>query len=160
MIREANDRDIQSIAYINSTVWQTSYKGIIDDDFLKKRTVEKRVNVFKSILETQEENIFVFEDNNIVKGFVGGKKIQSKYDCEIIGLYVGVEYQGENIGTKLLDYMKVYYKNKNCKNMIIWTIKGLKNNEFYKKCGGKIKEEKEFEFGNKKYPGIGFVFEL
>ena len=158
MIRKANDSDVQSIAYINSTVWQTSYKGVIDDDFLKKRTVESRINVFENVVK--KENIYVFEENNIIKGFISGKIIRNKYNCEIIGLYIGLKYQGKNIGTKLLEYMKEYYKNNGCKNMIIWTIKNLRNNEFYRKHGGKIKEEKELEYGDKKYPGIGFVFEL
>ena len=158
MIRKANDSDVHSIAYINSSVWQTSYKGVIDDDFLKKRTVESRINVFENIVKN--ENIYVFEENNIIKGFISGKIIREKYDCEIIGLYIGLEYQGKNIGTKLLEYMKEYYKNNGCENMIIWTIKNLRNNEFYKKHGGKIKEEKELEYEDRKYPGIGFVFEL
>jgi GNAT superfamily N-acetyltransferase len=158
VIREANDGDVQSIAYINSTVWQMVYKGTIDDDFLEKRTVENRINFFKNAVKN--ENVYIFEENNIIKGFVNGKTTSDKYDCEIIGLYVMLEYQGKNIGTKLLDHMKLYYRDRGCKNMIIWTIKNLRNNDFYKKHGGIIKEERELEFGNRKYPGIGFVFEL
>jgi len=158
VIRKANDNDVESIAHINSTVWQISYKGAIDNNFIEKRTVEKCINIFRNVVKT--EDIYVFEESNVIKGFASGKTTNDKYDCEILALYVGLEHQGGKIGTKLLEHMKLYYKNKTCKDMVIWTIKGLRNNGFYKKHGGKIKEEKELELGDRKYPGIGFVFKL
>ena len=66
----------------------------------------------------------------------------------------------KGIGRQLLKYMQKYYKNKGYKKMIIWTIKGLENNEFYKTHGGKIQEYAKFDYGGKMYPGLGFVFNL
>jgi ribosomal protein S18 acetylase RimI-like enzyme len=162
MIRQANANDLEIMAKITTNAWKINYKGIIDDDYLEKRTVENFIKTRKETqwIENKNINTFLYEEKNIIKGFVSGYKNNGKYDCEIQGLYVGVEYQGKGIGTKLLDYMKKYFKDDGCKNMIIWTIQNLKNNIFYKRHGGKIKEEKEFDFGGKKYSGIGFVFEL
>ena len=101
----------------------------------------------------------MYEENNLIKGFVSGKK-NEKYDCEIVSIYVDPQYQNQGIGKKLLEHEKMYFKNTGCKKMIIWTIKGFQNNKFYEKNGGIIKEKKEIEYGNKKYPGIGFVFKL
>jgi hypothetical protein len=44
--------------------------------------------------------------------------------------------------------------------MIIWTLLGAKNNDFYRKHGGIQKENKEIEIGTVKYSGIGFSFNL
>ncbi|MDR0447673.1 MAG: GNAT family N-acetyltransferase [Treponema sp.] len=102
----------------------------------------------------------MYEENNIVKGFAIGNRRNENYDCELYALYVEPEYQNQGIGTKLLEYMKTHYRSSGYKNMIIWTIKGLQNNSFYKAKGGKIQGEKEYDYGNKKYPGIGFVYKL
>lgn len=162
MIRLAKNEDLGIIAEINTNAWKINYKGIIDDDFLQTRTterfIEKRLEA--NWLENKEIVTFVYEEDNIVKGFVSGNKGNEKYDCEISSLYVEPKYQKEGIGTKLLEHIKIYYKNIGYKNLIIWTIKGLQNNTFYKRQGGEIQEEREYEYGNKKYPGIGFVFIL
>ena len=161
MIRKAIFGDLESISQINVNTWQTNYKGIIDDDFLKTRTFEFVYNRWKESnwIEDKESISFVYEENNLVKGFVSGKK-NEKYDCEIVSIYVDPQYQNQGIGKKLLEHEKNYFKNTGCKKMIIWTIKGFQNNKFYEKNGGIITEKKEIEYGNKKYPGIGFVFIL
>ena len=168
MIRQAAVGDLEAMAEINVTAWKTNYRGIIDDDFLWQRAVEDFIKKRKESnwITDNEINIFVYEENNTIAGFVSGHKntgkydCEEKYDCEIKGLYVRVEYQGKGTGTKLLEFMKAQFKDAGCKNMIIWTIRNLENNNFYKKNGGEIKEEKAYELGGKKYPGTGFVFEL
>ena len=101
----------------------------------------------------------MYEENNIVKGFISGK-IHNNKNCEIIQLYVGLKFQGKNIGTELLNYMKINFKNRSCIKITIWTLKNIRNNSFYIKNGGKVFEEKDLEIGNMKYPGIGFIIEL
>ena len=162
MIRKANTNDLEGIVQINVNAWTINYKGIIDDDFLQKRTVEVVLKRWKESnwIEDNEISTFVYEENNIIKGFVSQKKDSGKYDCEIGSIYVDPLYQNKGIGKKLLQYMKTHFKSIGYKSMIIWTIKGFQNNSFYHNQGGKIQEETEYQYGSKKYPGIGFVFEL
>jgi len=162
MIRKANKNDLERISEITSNAWMLNYKGIIDNDFLKTRTVE---SLIKRGLETKwlENNgidTFIFEENNFIKGFISGNEYDQNDYCEIGRLYIDPEYQGEGIGTKLLIYMKEFYKNNRFKKMVIWTIKGLPNNYFYNKFGEILQEEKEYIYGDKKYSGIGFIINL
>jgi N-acetylglutamate synthase-like GNAT family acetyltransferase len=157
MIREARHNDIKSMGTIISTVWQDAYKGVIEENTLKERTIERMIKNVNNAFH--ERDFFVFEENNIIKGIISGKNIDN-INCEIGQLYVCVEFQGMNIGTRLLEYMKKYYKTHGCKNMIIWTIKNLRNNEFYRKNNCTGIEEKEIEIGGFKYPGIGFKYIL
>jgi len=156
-IRKAVFGDIEKIANIISVVWREAYRGIIEENFLEERTVEKMISNVKNSF--QEREYFVYEENNIVKGFISGK-IHNNENCEIIQLYVGLEFQGKNIGTELLNYMKIHFKYRSCTKMTIWTLKNIRNNSFYVKNGGKVFEEKDLEIGDKKYPGIGFIIEL
>jgi N-acetylglutamate synthase-like GNAT family acetyltransferase len=160
MIRRAKESDLNKIAEINTNAWKINYKGIIDDSFLETRTADTFIKRRKESNWFENAEIFVYEEETNLKGFVSGEKKNKEYDCEIGALYVEPKYQKQGIGTKLLGYMKTYYKNIGHKKLIIWTIKGLQNNKFYEKHGGKIKEEKEYDYGDKKYPGIGYVFEL
>ena len=162
MIRKANIKDLESIVQINVNAWTTNYRNIIDEKFLQTRTVEVVLKRWQESnwIDDKEISTFVYEENNIIKGFVSQKKYSGKYDCEIGSIYVDPLYQNHGIGKKLLQHMKTYFRGIGYKNMIIWTIKGFQNNLFYKNQGGKIEEETEYEYGNKKYPGIGFVFEL
>jgi ribosomal protein S18 acetylase RimI-like enzyme len=161
MIRKAINCDLESIAQINVSAWKINYKGIIDDDFIKTRTFEWVYKRWKESnwLEDNESITFVYEEDSFLKGYVSGKK-NEKYDCEIVSIYVDPQYQNQGIGKKLLNHEQEYFKGIGCKNMIVWTIKGFQNNIFYEKYGGVILEKREIELGNKKYPGIGFVFKL
>jgi N-acetylglutamate synthase-like GNAT family acetyltransferase len=157
MIREANTNDIESMVSIMLPAYKDAFKGIIDNNILENKTTEIQIGKLNKTF--YEWLYFVFEENEVIKGVVSGK-IHDNNSCEIIQLYVGIEYQGKNIGKKLLEYMKLYFKNKNCNKMIIWTLKNARNNTFYRNNGGIIFEEKDLEIGNKKYPGIGFEYDL
>ena len=162
IIRRIEENDLKIVAKICTDAWKINYKGFISDDFLKSRTVENFIEKRKrnNWIGNNEIDTFIYEENNIVKGFISGNTLKEKYDCEIGMLYIDPNFQGNGIGTKLLNFMKEFYKNKGCMNMIIWTLNGLKNNAFYKRQGGIIEEEKEYEYGNIKYPGIGYGFKL
>jgi len=162
MIRKAIVDDIKRISEITSKAWQTNYVGIIDNDFLKTRTPEIAFNRWQEAkwLEKEIFDIYVFEENNFVKGFIAGIKHEKDNSCEIVIFYVEPQYQKQGIGTKLLDFMIGHYKGQCYKKMFIWTVKGFPNNEFYKKYGEIIPENKEYTYGDKKYQGIGYIINL
>lgn len=102
----------------------------------------------------------IVRENKSVSGFGSEKMEEGKYDCQIVGLYISPEEQGNGIGTILLEKMIKHFKINNCRKMIIWTLPGAKNNSFYRKHGGAEKEFKEITIGSETYPGVGFVFDL
>ena len=162
MIRKSLSTDLRRISEIASNAWKTNYRRIIDDDFLQTRTVENLMQrgLETKWLEDKKIDTFVFEENNCIKGFISGNEYNQRDWCEIGRLYVDPEHQNQGIGKNLLEYMIFFYRNKGYKNMIIWTIKGLSNNSFYEKYGIKILDEKEFTYGGKNYPGIGYKISL
>ncbi|HPQ54920.1 MAG TPA: GNAT family N-acetyltransferase [Spirochaetota bacterium] len=160
MIREATHNDIETIARIIVAAWQTAYEGIIDPSFPPSMKEDKFIEIFTDIFENRKEIVFVYEEHNTVLGFVSGVEHCGKYDCEIKGLYVDPEYQGQGIGSSLLNEMKQYFLDNNKLSLIIWTLHGVKNNAFYKKHGGVIREYRDLEIGEEVYEGAGFVFSL
>ncbi|MDU4884409.1 MAG: N-acetyltransferase [Clostridium celatum] len=110
-------------------------------DFIEKEYWINNFDLVKKILPNAK--IYIFQENNIIKGFIG--IIEDGY---IAGLFVKEEYQREGVGKKLIEYIKpkykqlkldVYAKNENAINFY------LKNN--FKRVNEKNNEDtKELEY--------------
>lgn len=157
MIRKATMDDVDSIAEIIVSSWKTAYAGIVDEDYSTNLKKEKYITIFRNNIEEKKELIFVY-DNIGVKGFVSGVVHDGAYDCEVIGLYISPLYQGQKIGTALLKRIMEEFKNYGKRKLIIWTLENAKNNTFYRKMGGQIKEYKNLQIGGKEYQRVGFTF--
>ncbi len=160
MIREAEIPDAELIAAIIVEAWQDAYSGIIDESYPESLKKEKFISIMENNINNKSETIFLYEHDGKVKGFISGKELNDKYDCETVGLYILPDYQHSGAGKELLNKMKNNFKTLGCRTMIIWTLKNARNNSFYKKQGGMLLEEKEITIGDKEYPGAGFVFRL
>ncbi|MEA3267407.1 MAG: GNAT family N-acetyltransferase [Candidatus Fermentibacteria bacterium] len=159
-IRPAKIEDVDPIAGVLVAAWQNGYAGIVNADYPATMSREKYSKIFTGIIEESLQTVYVFQRNNSVSGFVSGRMKEGKYDCQIVGLYVSPEEQGNSIGSILLDKMIKHFKSNDCKKMIVWTLLGAKNNSFYRKHLGAEKEYKEITIGSETYPGVGFVFDL
>ena len=160
MIREAKLQDSEAIAEIIVETWKSAYTGIIDTNYTDNLDKRRFVQIMTNNLQQKKETIFIYEENEIVKGFISGKFIDNDYQCEIVGFYVLPKYQQIGIGSKLFQHMKKYFSEHNCHKIILWTLKGAKNNSFYENNGGKIAAEKILKIGDKEYAGVGFLFNL
>lgn len=134
MIREMKETDINTImdiwkistikahSFISETYWLESYNLV----------KEQYMPVSKT---------FVYEESGGIKGFI------SIIDSRFIGaLFVDVKYQGQGIGTKLIDYIIEKYK----KLHLAVYVKNAKSVEFYKKKGFCIEKEQVNESTNEK----------
>lgn len=161
MIRKATHNDIDAIAHIIVSAWQTAYIDIVDEEYVKTISTEKYIKIFTNNISNQLEDIFVYCDeiNNVV-GFISGKLAENKIKtAEIVGFYINPKYQNQKIGRQLLKHIINFYnKEKNVDTLFLWTLKNARNNEFYKKMNGKIQEEKKISIGNKEYDGIRFEY--
>lgn len=72
-------------------------------NFIPKEYWLNNFDLVKQMLPTAD--IYVFDENNIIKGFIG--IMEQSY---IAGLFVKKEYQGEGIGKKLIEYCKSKYE--------------------------------------------------
>ncbi len=161
MIREANIYDSKVIAEIIVETWRSAYIGIIDQKYANTLDVQRFIQIITDNIQQNKEAIFVYEENKIIKGFISGKLLDDdNYQCEIVGLYVLPIYQQQGIGRLLFQRINKFFIKQNCQKMILWTLKGAKNNSFYAYNGGVIADEKSLKIGKKEYKGVGFSFDL
>ena len=108
MVRKATIDDVNRIAEINVMGWRFTYRNLITEEFLfKTMDISKRIISFKKAIEELKEEIYVFEEDHIIKAFmaIGRCRDSDKTSSyELWGLYVDPFMIRNGIGSKLLDY--------------------------------------------------------
>lgn len=94
---------------------------------------------------------FVAKEDNEVVGIITGHAYYK--EVHIRDLIVYEEYRGQNIGSKLVETVENYYKDKGFENINLTTY-NFQAPEFYKKCGFKV----EFVRENKENPKLTKYF--
>lgn len=90
---------------------------------------------------------FIAKENNKVVGIITGHSYYK--EVHIGDLIVFEEYRNKHIGTKLVEAVVYYFKNKDFENINLSTYK-FQAPEFYKKCGFEV----EFIRENKQNPKL------
>ena len=117
---------------------------IIDEEFNKFATKNGIICNYKSFA-------FVAEEKSKIIGIITGNSYYK--EVHISDLIVLEQYRNKHIGSKLMETVENYYKNKGYENINLTTY-GFQALEFYKKCGFKvefIRKSKENPKLNKYY---------
>ena len=117
---------------------------MIDDEFNKFAAKNDVVCNYKSF------NFVAKEDENIV-GIITGHSYYN--EVHISDLIIPESYRNKHVGTKLMEAVENYFKDKNFENINLTTYE-FQAPEFYKKCGYKV----EFIRENKKEPKLTKYF--
>lgn len=140
VIRKRRISDSEELAHAIATVWNTTYKGIVDDEFLiglLNSEKQSAVRLKNSINEQLHYYVLVLQ--NKIIGWIYFTLDSDKHEssAEIHSLYILKEYQGNGYGKLLYNYaVEIILKNK-IKKVIIGCLDGNPSNNFYKYLGGK-----------------------
>ena len=149
MIRYLTKEDIPQYQKLISKVWQETYPGIVNQQFLDNLslTEEQRIELNNMTYDENIKDTLVLEvDNNII-GFVRyGTTDDILYPNtgEIFALYVLSKYKGQGYGKQLVQRAIQELLKLNHRNMIIGCISQNPSNEFYKHLGGILKSTRPF----------------
>ncbi|MFC6039640.1 GNAT family N-acetyltransferase [Paenisporosarcina macmurdoensis] len=100
-IRKAALEDVEGIAKVHINSWNSTYKGIISDDFLKKLTIESGIKRWRERLENPSEKYRILiaeDDKQQIIGFIDGGENRGeadKYDAELYSFYLLEEVQNK-----------------------------------------------------------------
>lgn len=161
MIRAAEIGDVERMAEIVVSAWKTAYAGFVPADYAESLSEEKYKDIFAENIRTGREIMLVAEDNGAVYGFAGGRLLgEGTGECEVVGLYVDPARHGAGYGAQLLKAMFCIFHEKGCRRAVLWTLRGVKNNGFYRKMGGSEIGSRSFQLGGMNCPGVGFGFDI
>ena len=131
MMTSPKDRDGKG--YVHYQAWNEAYAGLIDQDYLERRTLEKCV----ANAHRWPENTLVAKDGDKVIGFVCyhscGDSDMSMAG-EVGAIYVLQEYYGQKVGFALmnaaLERLSAYQQ------IVVWVLKGNERAiRFYERYG-------------------------
>lgn len=147
MIRLATKNDAMRIAEIIVFGWRSAYGSIIDEKILyKNMSVVKRYESLVEILEN-EHNYYVYEDNDIVKGFflygdsreedeVKNGNLNVTVPLELIAIYVEPGFKNQGVGSKLIEACEAIAKEKDKDEIRLWVLEDNHSARcFYEKHG-------------------------
>jgi ribosomal protein S18 acetylase RimI-like enzyme len=137
-IRLATIDDTSRMAEIQTAGWRSAYKGIISDyELFTERQVIWAIERLKTRMAT-EEIMNVYEENNIVLGFIchGKARDNDNKSYEIYAFYVQPEFTRQGIGQILLNYILHKAKSELYEKLNVYALEGnYRGINFYKKNG-------------------------
>ena len=160
IIRKREIKDSNELAHSIALVWNTTYKGIVDNDFLKGLLDNEKQNAerLKTNIAEQPDYYILSLENKII-GWIYYTLDSDKYEnaAEIHSLYILKEYQGNGYGKLLYNYAVKNIMKKGIKKLIIGCLDGNPSNTFYTHLGGKYIGNQLFR---EKYIENIYLFEL
>jgi ribosomal protein S18 acetylase RimI-like enzyme len=111
--RLATVEDVQRIAQIHVAAWRDAYRGLIPDEALDDRTVEKRIGLWEKWRDDPAlggHRLYVIEEGSHIKGFAfAGPSDDDDVDpgetVNVGALYIDPADQGSGLGRILLDHV-------------------------------------------------------
>lgn len=166
IIRTAELTDASGIAKVNIETWKTTYKGIIDDEYLDNLSCENRAQAIKNLItnsSSDKKYVFVAEDDTDgVIGFVScgiERENDEVYKGELYAIYILKEFQNKWIGKLLYKSAIQKLKENNLMPMIIWALEENRQaRNFYELIGGKKIKERYVHIGNQEVKEVAYGF--
>ena len=101
VIRKMEKRDKQAVQLVARASWNSTYEGIIplhiQDLFLEAAYSDKMLDK-----RMEQTHLYVAEIDGKVVGFANFTSVQENGEAELGAIYLYEEYQGQGIGTALL----------------------------------------------------------
>ena len=127
------EEEINGKAYVHYQSWQETYAGLVDEAYLKKRSLGS----CRGIAHRWRDGILVAEMGENVIGFVayGAYRDQTLPQCgEIYAIYVLREYHGKQVGYALMN--AAFERLSDHAQIAVWVLKGNERAiRFYERYG-------------------------
>lgn len=160
IIRKRKITDSEELAHAIALVWNTTYKGIVDDEFLEgllKNEEQSKEKLISNIDKQPHYYVLMLQEKIVGWIYFTLDSDKDKNAAEIHSLYVLKEWQGNGYGKMLYDYAVNIILENGLKKLVIGCLDGNPSNEFYKYLGGKPLGQNLFR---DKYLENIYLFEL
>lgn len=143
IIRGATYDDLDAIIQLYTRGWQTSYAGLIEDDYLRSMTSNSRsrdylANLFD--ISRKDAVVLVAESNHSIVGFIAcglNRDTLDKELAEIYAVYVDAASQHQQVGQQLFLACRTAMAERAFKKIRVWTFAANeKAQNAYRRWGG------------------------
>ena len=140
-VRPATSRDAFDLSRVHTAAWQWAYRGHMPDELLDNLDVDRRLQMWKSILDDDaEQHTFVAVDDGDIVGFVTtGPTAAEDVPAgtkELFSIYLLREVLHTGVGTALMDAALERWRKNRVPAGILWVLaSNTKTHEFYVRHG-------------------------
>lgn len=125
-IRLAGAEDAAELAAVHVKTWQTAYRGILSDTFLKGLSVAERESAWRARLGDKAITTFLAEEAGRVVGFITGGRSRdpdsAQSVAEVYAIYVDQAHSRRGIGTALLRQQIERMKALGFEEIVLWVL--------------------------------------
>ncbi|GAB4367197.1 MAG: GNAT family N-acetyltransferase [Kiloniellaceae bacterium] len=151
VLRPALPRDADAIARVHVETWQSTYAGLVPNDYLARMSVARSSPQWLRAAARAEKgnDLMVAEVDGDVVGFVSfgpTRAPQLPYSGEVYALYVGIDWQGQGLGRRLLITALEALAREQHKGAMVWVLAANPARFFYEAMGGERAGERLEEF--------------
>jgi len=156
-IREANIGDAESIAQVRVDSWRTTYRGLLEDEYLENMTPDQYVHMWRNIIAsggTQGYPYVAENSSGCIVGFaLGGtdRNGSQVYDAELYAIYLLEEFQGQGLGSQLVSRLAQRLLKEGYHSMRVWVLAKNPARAFYESLGGEYLYQKTIFLGGENY---------
>ena len=151
VLRPALPRDADAIARVHVETWQSTYAGLVPNDYLARMSVARSSpQWYRAAAQAEKGNdLMVAEVEEEVVGFVSfgpTRNPEMPYGGEVYALYVGIDWQGQGIGRRLLITALEALAREEHRGAMVWVLAANPSRFFYEAMGAERAGERLEEF--------------
>jgi GNAT superfamily N-acetyltransferase len=161
-IREAKIGDAENIARVRVDSWRTTYRGLLEDEYLETMTPDQYVHMWRNIIASAgtQGYPYVAESNSgrIVGFALGGtdRNGSQVYNAELYAIYLLEGFQGEGIGRQLVRRLAQRLLEEGYRSMRVWVLAKNPARAFYESLGGEYLYQKTILLGGENYAEVAY----
>ena len=153
VLRPALPRDADDIARVHVETWQSTYAGLVPSGYLARMSIARSAPQWHRAAARAEKgnDLMVAEVDQQVVGFVSFGPTRTPalpYSGEVYALYVGIDWQGQGLGRRLLATSLDALAKEGHRGALLWVLTANPARFFYEAMGGrKVGERTEILWG-------------
>lgn len=161
-IRGAGLEDASSIARVRVTTWQSTYRGLIPQDYLDSLSTIEYTAHWQGILAANGRQGYACvaesESTEIIGFALGGVERSQNpiFKGELYALYILDSYQNHGIGRKLVSAIARHLILEGINSMLVWVLSDNPARAFYEALGGEPLYEKPMMISGKELKQIAY----
>ncbi len=163
-VRRARVEDAENIARVHVHTWQTTYRGILPDDFLDHLgdNMEARTQRWHARVSEPDPKVTLVAESDAdgVLGFAtGGPDREESTLAEIYAIYVTPIFHRRGVGRKLVHMLAQQFWSRGTVSMRVWVLSENRSRSFYERLGGRVQSVRMVEIGGTEVEETAYVWE-
>jgi ribosomal protein S18 acetylase RimI-like enzyme len=159
-IRAATLEDVRGVACVHVESWRSTYRGLLDDEFLRRMSIAGRVRQWTNAMGETGSHLLVAETSRAgIVGFASGGPERSgdpDHRAELYAIYLLADHQRSGLGSALTRALVERLLEDGHGSMLVWVLASNPARRFYEKLGGRELRTQEIRIGDHTYPEVAY----